>query len=59
MGIGSYDYADMRIETTVPAGTFGLTYDFAMFSTEYRGFHQTSDRDVPVLCVDNPRGCCR
>lgn len=49
----------MRIETTVPAGTFGLTYDFAMFSTEYRGFHQTSDRDVPVLCVDNPRGCCR
>jgi hypothetical protein len=34
-GSGALDYAELRIDATVPNGVDGLTYDFAFFSTEY------------------------
>jgi hypothetical protein len=52
-GSGSYDYAEMRFATTVPAGTFGFTYDFAMFSTEYPDFYQTEYNDMYIAWLES------
>jgi hypothetical protein len=52
-GNGSYDYAEMRLTTTVPAGTFGFTYDFAMFSTEYPGYYQTQYNDMYIAWLES------
>jgi hypothetical protein len=52
-GSGSYDYAEMRFTTTVPAGTFGFTYDFAMFSTEYPVFYQSSFNDMYIAWLES------
>jgi hypothetical protein len=52
-GNGSYDYAEMRIEVTVPVGAFGFSYDFAMFSTEYPGFYQTSYNDMYIAWLES------
>lgn len=34
-GGGAYDYAELRVETQVPAGVDGLAYEFAFFTAEY------------------------
>ncbi|MCX4244947.1 choice-of-anchor L domain-containing protein [Paraliomyxa miuraensis] len=52
-GSGSYDYAEMRFTATVPGGTFGFTYDFAMFSTEYPVFYQTSFNDMYIAWLES------
>jgi hypothetical protein len=52
-GNGSYDYAELRFSTTVPLGTFGFTYDFAMFSTEYPGFYQTQYNDMYIAWLES------
>jgi hypothetical protein len=52
-GNGSFDYAEMRINATVPAGTFGLEYDFAMFSTEYPDFYQSSYNDMYIAWLES------
>src|SRR5690606_7061309 len=38
-GSGAYDYAELRFTTEVPAGTFGFSYDFAFFSSEYPTYY--------------------
>jgi len=52
-GSGSFDYAEMRFTTTVPAGTFGFTYDFAMFSTEYPVYYQSSFNDMYIAWLES------
>ncbi|MEM9459328.1 MAG: choice-of-anchor L domain-containing protein [Myxococcota bacterium] len=52
-GNGSYDYAEMRLSVTVPVQTFGFTYDFAMFSTEYPGFYQTQYNDMYIAWLES------
>ncbi len=52
-GFGSYDYAELRINATVPANTFGIEYDFAMFSTEYPDFYQTSYNDMYIAWLES------
>jgi hypothetical protein len=39
--------------TTVPAGTFGFTYDFAMFSTEYPVYYQTQFNDMYIAWLES------
>ena len=52
-GSGAHDYAEMRFTTTVPLGTFGFTYDFAMFSTEYPVFYQSSFNDMYIAWLES------
>jgi hypothetical protein len=52
-GSGSHDYAEMRFTTTVPAGTFGFTYDFAMFSTEYPVYYQSQFNDMYIAWLES------
>ena len=52
-GNGSHDYAEMRISTTVPAGTFGFSYDFAMFSAEYPVYYQTQFNDMYIAWLES------
>jgi hypothetical protein len=52
-GNGSFDYAEMRLSATVPAGTLGFTYDFAMFSTEYPDFYQTQYNDMYIAWLES------
>ena len=52
-GSGSNDYAEMRFTVDVPAGTFGFTYDFAMFSTEYPVFYQSSFNDMYIAWLES------
>jgi len=52
-GSGSNDYAEMRFTVDVPAGTFGFTYDFAMFSTEYPVYYQSSFNDMYIAWLES------
>ncbi len=52
-GNGSYDYAEMRFSVTVPAGTYGFTYDFAMFSTEYPVYYQSQFNDMYIAWLES------
>jgi hypothetical protein len=52
-GNGSFDYAEMRFTTTVPLGTFGFTYDFAMFSTEYPVYYQSQFNDMYIAWLES------
>jgi hypothetical protein len=52
-GSGAYDYAEMRIETEVPAGAFGFSYNLAMFSTEYPGYYQTQYNDMYIAWLES------
>jgi hypothetical protein len=45
-GQGAHDYAEVRIDVEVPAGTFGFSYDFAFFSEEYPVWYQTQYNDM-------------
>ncbi|MCA9711047.1 MAG: choice-of-anchor L domain-containing protein [Myxococcales bacterium] len=52
-GDGSYDYGEMRLTVQVPFGTPGLSYDFAMFSTEYPDFYQTVFNDMYIAWLES------
>ncbi len=52
-GFGAHDYAEMRFTATVPAGTPGFSYDFAMFSTEYPVFYQSSFNDMYIAWLES------
>jgi hypothetical protein len=52
-GSGSHDYAEMRIETEVPAGTYGFSYNLAMFSTEYPVYYQSSFNDMYIAWLES------
>jgi hypothetical protein len=52
-GNGAYDYAEMRMTATVPVGTYGLTYDFAMFSTEYPVYYQSQYNDMYIAWLES------
>jgi hypothetical protein len=52
-GNGSFDYAEMRISATVPLGTFGFSYDFAMFSAEYPVYYQTQFNDMYIAWLES------
>jgi hypothetical protein len=52
-GTGAYDYGEMRLTTTVPVGTFGFTFDFAMFSTEYPVYYQSSVNDMYIAWLES------
>jgi len=50
---GANDYAEMRLSVTVPANTFGFSYDFAMFSTEYPMFYQSTYNDMYIAWLES------
>ncbi|MCA9706521.1 MAG: choice-of-anchor L domain-containing protein [Myxococcales bacterium] len=52
-GSGSHDYAEMRFTVQVPGGTSGFTYDFAMFSTEYPVYYQSSFNDMYIAWLES------
>lgn len=52
-GSGAYDYAEMRINTEVPAGTFGFSYDLAFFSTEYPVYYQSGFNDMYIAWLES------
>jgi hypothetical protein len=52
-GSGAYDYAELRINTQVPAGAFGFSYDLAFFSTEYPVYYQSGFNDMYVAWLES------
>jgi hypothetical protein len=52
-GNGAYDYVEMRFTVDVPTETFGFSYDFAMFSTEYPDYYQTVFNDMYVAWLES------
>jgi hypothetical protein len=52
-GYGAFDYAELRMSGTVPAGASGFEYHLAFFSTEYPGFYQTSYNDMYVAWLES------
>jgi hypothetical protein len=52
-GSGAYDYAEMRFNVTVPAGTTSMSYDLAMFSTEYPVFYKSSFNDMYIAWLES------
>jgi hypothetical protein len=52
-GTGANDYAELRLTTEVPAGTFGFSYDLAMFSTEYPDYYQTTFNDMYIAWLES------
>ncbi|MBC8073380.1 MAG: choice-of-anchor L domain-containing protein [Deltaproteobacteria bacterium] len=56
-GQSAFDYAELRMTTTVPDGVDGLAYDFAFFSAEYPTWanHSASNNDVYVAWLDSER----
>jgi hypothetical protein len=47
-GSGANDYVEMRFTAEVPFETFSFSYDFAMFSTEYPVYYQSSFNDMYI-----------
>jgi hypothetical protein len=52
-GSGANDYAELRINTQVPAGAFGFSYDLAFFSTEYPVYYQSQFNDMYVAWLES------
>jgi hypothetical protein len=52
-GSGAYDYAEMRFNVTVPAGTTSMSYDLAMFSTEYPVYYKSSFNDMYIAWLES------
>jgi hypothetical protein len=52
-GSGAFDYNELRFTTHVPVETFGFSYDFAMFSTEYPDFYHTVFNDMYVAWLES------
>ncbi len=52
-GSGAFDYNELRFTTNVPVETFGFSYDFAMFSTEYPDFYHTVFNDMYVAWLES------
>lgn len=47
-GKTAYDYADLRVETDVPTGVKGFSFDFAYLTVEYPKYYQTGFNDMFV-----------
>ncbi len=43
---GAFDYTEVRIEATVPAGSTSFSFDFAYFSWEYPSFWESEYNDI-------------
>jgi len=52
-GSGANDYVEMRINTVVPANTFGFSYDLAFFSTEYPVYYQSTFNDMYIAWLES------
>jgi hypothetical protein len=52
-GGGPRDYAEMRFNVEVPAGTFGFSYDFAFFSVEYPQYYGTIFNDMYIAWLES------
>lgn len=54
-GEGAMDYAEIRLDTTVPPGADGFTYDFAFFSVEYPTWvdHESPFNDMYVAWLES------
>lgn len=52
-GVSPYDYTEVRIEATVPAGASSLAFDFAFFSTEYPNFYGRQYNDMFVAWLES------
>ena len=52
-GDGAYDYAELRLHVEVPAGTFGFSYDLAMFSTEYPAYYHSQFNDMYIAWLES------
>ncbi len=54
-GSGALDYVELRVETTVPAGVDGFSYDFAFFSVEYPSWieHASPFNDMYVAWLQS------
>jgi hypothetical protein len=52
-GSGAFDYNEMRFTVDVPFRTFGFSYDFAMFSTEYPVFYQSGYNDMYIAWLES------
>ena len=52
-GNGAYDWAEMRLTVEVPAGTYGFSYNLAMFSTEYPVYYQSQFNDMYIAWLES------
>jgi hypothetical protein len=52
-GNGAHDYNELRFTTEVPPGTFGFSYDLAMFSTEYPVYYQSQFNDMYIAWLES------
>jgi hypothetical protein len=52
-GSGAFDYAELRLTGTVPAGASGLEYHLAFFSTEYPNYYQSSFNDMYIAWLES------
>jgi hypothetical protein len=52
-GNGAYDYNELRFTVEVPFGTYGFSYDLAMFSTEYPVYYQSQFNDMYIAWLES------
>jgi hypothetical protein len=52
-GDGAYDIAIMRFTVEVPVATYGFSYDFAFFSTEYPDFYHDIFNDIYIAWLES------
>jgi hypothetical protein len=52
-GSGAFDYNELRFTVEVPFETYGFSYDFAMFSTEYPDYYQTVFNDMYIAWLES------
>lgn len=54
-GVSPYDYTEIRVDATVPAGASSFSFDFAFFSTEYPKFYGRQFNDMFVAWVESEK----
>jgi hypothetical protein len=54
-GISANDYAELRLDVTVPAGSNSFSYDLAFFSTEYPFYYFSEFNDMYVGWLESER----
>jgi hypothetical protein len=52
-GDGAFDYAELRLSGTVPAGASGFEYHLAFFSTEYPNYYQSVFNDMYIAWLES------
>jgi hypothetical protein len=52
-GGGPRDYAELRFNVQVPAGTFGFSYEFAFFSVEYPQYYGSIFNDMYIAWLES------